>query len=182
MAHRRIPRNAVALDVALNNRRVRGGSKREVLLVGELGVRLRAQLTERGAVLSAVETLDDAFAQLAARPFDVVVVNPFTGNCGVDFVKAMKEGADEHAARRIALRNEQQNRVRLPAVEVLEEARARHRTTPFVVLPASDDWHYAVIVMPPHASFLEDARELPLVVTILTVDAAQILATAQPMA
>ena len=187
MASRRLPRNAVALDTELNDRRVRGGTPREVLLVGELGIALRDQLSARGAVLTKVVTLHDGFEALAEHAFDVVVFNSYTENCGMDFVNAVKEGAVEHQLTLATLYGARGSAAflrgtRPPSQEMLERARARHRTTPFVVLPADGDWSYAIIVVPPHASFMEDARKLPLVATIMTVDGAKLIGSAQPMA
>lgn len=187
MASRRLPRNAVTLSVEPNDRGVRAGSQREVLLVGELGVGLCAELADRGAVLTAVEKLYDAFALLAERAFDVVVVNPLTEGCGLDFVNAIKEREVEHQLTIATLygargRASFLRDTRPPSLEQLEAARSRHQTTPFVVLPADGTWNYTVIVVPPHASFVEDARKRPLVATIMTVDAGRLLSTVQPMA
>ena len=186
MAPRRLPRNAVALDAELTDRRVRGGARREVLLVGELGAALRAELVERGAVLTVVEKIHDAFLLLASRDFDVVVVNPMTEGCGLDFVNAIKEGPVAHELTVATLYGARGNvsflrGTRPPPQEALDAGRARHRTTPLVVLPTDKSWTYRVVVLP-HASFIEDAREVPLVATILTVDAAKLLNGAKPMA
>ncbi len=68
---------------------------RRVLLVGEIGRQIRDELAERGVLLTLVATLSDGFAALE-NDFDVVVVNPLTDACGVDFVSALKEGPDDH--------------------------------------------------------------------------------------
>src|SRR6266576_1867848 len=92
VAPRRLPATALALDSQLTDRRVRGGAPREVVIIGEIASSLRVELAERGARLTGLNTLDDAFALLAGRNFDVVVVDPFVGGgCGRDFIDAIKE-------------------------------------------------------------------------------------------
>jgi hypothetical protein len=187
VAARRLPRTAVALDTELNDRRVRGGSRREVLLVGELGVGLRAELVARGAVLTEVDKLYGAFNLLAERPFDVVVVDPYTEDCGMDFVNAIKEGEVEHQLTIATLYGARGpatflRDTRPPSQEVLEAARARHQTTPFIVLPKGNESMYRIIVAQPHATVMKNPVTVPLVATIMTVDAAQMLGRAKPMA
>lgn len=156
-------------------------------MVGELGVAIRDELSERGVVLTEVEKIHDAFLLLAGRAFDVVVVNPLTESCGLDFVNAIKEGPGEHEMTVATLYGARGQSSFLrgtqpPPPEALEAARARNKTTPFVVLPAIDDWKYAIVVVPPNASFIVDGRKVPLIATILTIDAARLLGTAEPMA
>jgi len=184
---RRIPRNAVALDLQQTDGRLRAARRRLVLVVGELGKAIRAELAERGAVLTLTESIHDAFVLLATRDFDVVVVNPLVEGCGLDFVNAVKERAVEHELTLATLYGARGKAsflrgIRPPTPETLDAARARQRLTPFVVLPVDGGWNYAVIVMLPNASFVEDAHKVPLVTTILSVNPAPLLGTAGPMA
>ena len=80
-------------EAQLADGRLRGRTRRLVLLVGEVAVSLRAELVARGAVITEVGTLADAFDALADAPFDVVLLNADTDGCGLDFLNAVKEGA-----------------------------------------------------------------------------------------
>lgn len=174
MAPKRFPPNAVDVDVQVGDRRLHRGARREVLVVGELAVSMRDALNDRGAALTCVDSLSDAFVALAEHGFDVVVVNPFLPYA-LDLVTAIKETADDHEHTLATLYGARGTSaflrgVKPPSREQLDAARTMHAQTPFVVLPAGEDWHYAVILKPPGASTMVDARVRPIVTTVMTVD------------
>ena len=71
------------------------GAKTAADIIGEIASSVRVELAERGARLTGLDTLDDAFELLAGRHFDVVVVNPFIGGgCGRDFIDAINGVSD----------------------------------------------------------------------------------------
>jgi len=169
------------------DRRFRAGRPRQVLLVGELPASERLELTERGAVITDALDTHAAFELLASTDFDVVVVDPFATGNGLDFVTAVKEGDDAHLHTVATLYGSRGSTpflrgARLPNEEALAAGRVRHRTTPFVVLPADGGDQYAIVVVPPEATFLKSRRLLPLATAVLTVDAATLLGTSGAMA
>ncbi len=187
MSSRPIPRRALALDLAVGDKGLRGRRGREVLIVGEVPAGLRAELLLRRASLTDAPNISGAFESLGARPFDVVVVDPYVDGRGLDFVSAIKEGAAEQALSVATLYGARGDArfllgVQPPARAVLDAARTRHRLTPFVVLPLDDSATYSVVVLPPDATFIEDGRDLPLATAILSVDAGRLLGSAGPMA
>lgn len=187
MSRRRIPRTALALDAQATDRRFRGRHERRVLLVGELPVSERVELTERGAVLTTAADTHQAFVLLASVDFDVVAVEPRAPGNGLDLVTAVKENQAAHLHTLATLYGVRGGApflrgARAPDEAVLASARERHRVTPFVVLPLEGEDEYAIIVVPPDASFIENRRRLPVTTSIMRVDASKLLATVNPMA
>lgn len=164
----------VLTDAELGGRRVRGGNQRHLLLVGDVPRPIIAEVSERGAAVRLAADLSAAFVALAEEDFDAVAVDPLTDGCGVDLVTALKEddAAHEHTLATLYgarggapfLRG-----VRVPSAEGLAVLRLRYARTPFVVLPSDGGWRYGLVIVPPHASVIRDARKIPIVTTLLTV-------------
>ncbi|GMU61653.1 MAG: hypothetical protein AMXMBFR34_34160 [Myxococcaceae bacterium] len=174
-------------DVQGNDKTLRGGRAREVLLIGEIAAQLRLGLVEGGADVTQVDDFHDAVLALAERAFDVVAVYPHAGQLGVDFVHAIKEGATAHEHTLATLYGARGDAdflkgVRPPPADSLEAARARHASTPFVLLPPGLAEEYAVIVVPPHATVIEHVRKKPVLTTLLTVSAQSVLSRGQALA
>ena len=116
-----------------------------------------------------------------------MVVDPLAPGNGWDLVTAVKEGRDAHLHTVATLYGSRGSTrflrgSRLPNEETLDAARARHRVTPFIVLPADGGDEYELVIVPPDASFVESRKRLPLVAAILWVNAAKLLGTAPAMA
>lgn len=170
-----------------NGRGLRGGRPRELLLIGELDAALRLALVEAGATITTAEDFHAAVLLLAQSGFDAIAVEPTAGQVGIDFVHALKEGPVEHERTIATLYGARGDAeflrgVRPPPREALDAARRRHRTTPVVLLPRYGKQEYAVIVLPPHASTIENVGARPVVTTLLSVTAEQLLARAEPLA
>ena len=162
---------------------------------------MRTELTERGAVITHALDTHQAFEALAARDFAVVVVNPYVGGNGLDLVTALKEREPDHLHTVATLYGQRAltpflRGARPPNQETLSAARARHRLTPFVILPRDESGSYAVVVVFPDAPLGEHPwalaallrgaagfnTSLPIVTAILTVDAGTLLGRAVNMA
>lgn len=177
---RDIPPGSAAPEAQWGEQGLRSRRKRLVLLVGDVPLSLRATLDQRGAQLVLAAGVSDAFEQLAAQTFDVVVVEPHTDACARDFVNAIKEPADAHEHTVATLygapgQSPFLRGVRVPALDGLRALRATYSYVPFVLLPVLGDPHYAVIVKPPELSELRKGRVLPVETTIMTVSAQDFL-------
>lgn len=185
VTRRRIPDGAVTADAQIGERRVRGGRRRRVLLVGELPASLRTELSERGAILAERKDLHQAFLALAECTFDVVVVDTVSDSMANDLVTAIKEGEFEHQRTVATLYGARGDApflrgIRPPTPDQLLAARARHAATPFVVTSGVDA--YLVVVALPLATFPRDGRAHPLASAILGVESAELLLKVQPLA
>ncbi len=109
-------------------------------------------------------------------------MNAATERFANDFVGAIKEGDFEHQRTVATLYGARGDApflrgIRPPSQAELEEARARHASTPFIVTRA-EDTHLVVVALPSGTRFV--LRNLASL--ILTVDAATILATPEALA
>ncbi len=187
MVSRRLSSDRVSVDAELKEKDSRLGRKREVLIIGELASPIRSELIRRGAVLTVVDRLFQAFEALAAKRYDVVVIDPDLDGRGRDLVAAVKEGDVEHQLTLATLYGVRGaadflKGIAPPQQHVLEEVRRLHRTTPFIVLSTPERWTYLIVIVSPDASFVEDAGKIPLASTIMTIDASRRLSSARPMA
>lgn len=167
--------NDAGPEAQLIEGRGRRGSRREVLVIGEIPRSLRAELSARGALLTDATTLSAAFVTLAEQRFEVVVLNADTDGCGLDLVTALKESAVEHERTLATLYGARGDAnflrgVRPPDQETLERLRWDYADTPFLVMPQGGSY-YAVIVRPPSVSSWVSLEQIPIATTVMTVRA-----------
>lgn len=129
----------------------------------------------------------DAFQVLAESDFDVVVLDPLIAGGASDFLNALKEGAVEHQRTVVTLYGPREGStflrgVRPPPLEILERARSRHASTPFIVTPLEHEAFYVIVVRPPDATAVHDVKKVPLSSSILSVTAAALLGKSSALA
>ncbi len=154
--------------------------RREVLLVGELAKGVRTELAHRGARLTEVRELADAFSVLAVGDFHVVLLEPLVSGGATDFVNALKEGPVEYERTLITLYGPREGStflrgVRPPSRETLEAARRRHALTPFIIAPLENELFYAIVLRPPDATLLQEIKKVPLVSAVMSVTPSELL-------
>jgi hypothetical protein len=161
---RRLPREAIApgLDVDDGDKRIRRA--RSVLVLAELPIFERIRMKERGGLLNHVADVAAAVAVLAEQHFDAAIIDMKAPGGGTELVKSIKAGVGSAGA---------------PELEAL--ARERHRLTPFYLVMEGES-QYAIVVSPPEHSYLEDGKALRLADAVTSLDLGKLLLRGPAMA
>jgi len=154
---RRLPR--LALDLEANEHR-RLGRRRRVLLGCELSQEERDELS-RKATLTEVPDLTATWDAMLASEFDIVVLRGTGGSAEYGFIKCIK-GMNPVVDPRLDWI--------VPLAAQLEDIRARYARVLFVLAGLRAEDPYAVIMVPPHAAYVEDPARVPLTNTVLYVE------------
>jgi hypothetical protein len=196
---RRLPREAVAPGLAIDDGGKRIRRERSVLLLAELPIFQRIRMKERGALITRVQDVAEAVRALAADTFDAAIVDMKAPGGGTRLVTCLKGGvgSTEPLAHLVetemaAVCSEPDSRLdravddatqgaaaaigaRLAGISELEQrARERHRLTPFFLVMEGEQ-QYAIVVDPPEHSYLEDGKGLSLPDAVMCLDIGKLL-------
>jgi hypothetical protein len=191
---KRLPVGAVTpgLDLEDGDKRLR--RERRVLLLANIpGTQLK-RLKDRGAAVTRVEDVFAAVELLARESFDAAIVDMKAPGGGTALIKSIKAGVgsvNDHPPDSIAglVSREMealsgkpeprfsQNKV---AVAIEEEARRRCRVTPFYLV-LEDEQQFAIMVIPPDHSYLEDGKGISLPDAVMSLDVGKLLLRGPPL-
>jgi hypothetical protein len=171
---RRLPRSAVApaLDIDDGGKRIR--RERSVLLLAELPIFQRIRMKERGALITRVQDVAEAVAALAADDFDAAIVDMKAPGGGTALVKAVKAGIGSTNPLAHLVEAEMAALEGHKLVTPDQQARQRHRLTPFFLVMEGER-QYAIVVDPPEHSYLEDGNGLSLPDAVMCLDVGKLL-------
>jgi hypothetical protein len=201
---RRLPRDAVApgLEVDDGGKRVR--RERSVLLLAELPIFQRTRMKERGALITRVQNVPEAVTALADNDFDAAIIDMKAPGDGAALVKSIKAGVGstepiarmletqiaelKAALKALAEAGEPSTDLSatLEAMEaarrdsgartagVEERARQRHSLTPFFLVMENEQ-QYAIVVNAPEQPYLEDGKGLSLPDAVMCLDVGKLL-------
>lgn len=171
---RRVPREAVApgLDVDDGGKRIR--RERSVLLLAELPIFQRIRMKERGALITEVRDVREALAALAGNDFDAAIIDMKAAGDGTALVKTVKAGIGSTNPVAYLVESEIAALDGRELVSDDQRARRRHRLTPFFLVMGGEQ-QYAIVVDPPEHSYLEDGKGLSLPDAVMCLDVGKLL-------
>lgn len=195
-----MPRHAVVAGLDLDDGGKRLRRERTVLVLADLPANTRKRLKDRGALLTDVADVVEAMLALAARDFDAAIFD-MSAPCGAagwvhrtddgsSLVKSLKAGvgsvtmegmvAEELEKSGAAITEPGKDQYwKLAAAE--KRARERCRLLPFFLVMAGEQ-QYAIMVIPPDHSYLEDGKGISLPDAVMTLDVSKLLQKGPPLA
>jgi hypothetical protein len=150
----------LALDLEAHEH-PRFGRRRRVLLGCQLSEEERNKLSLK-ATLTEAAGLAATWEAMSAADFDIVVLRGEGSSVEYGFVKCVK-GMNPAVDPRLGWV--------VPLAAQLDDIRLRFARIPFVLVPSRPDQPYAVIMVPPHAAYMEDPAKIPLTSTVLYLEA-----------
>lgn len=131
-------------------------------------------MKERGALITRVQDASEAVAALAAEDFDVAIVDMKAPGGGTALVKAVKAGVRSTNPLAHLVESEMAAVDGRELVTADQQARRRHRLTPFFLVMEGER-QYAIVVEPPEHSYLEDGNGLSLPDAVMCLDVSKLL-------